>query len=231
MKYTYSIRVGYSDLGLDGNMTYGAAVDAMQDCSNFQSMDLGNGLEKLIENKRAWLLNYWQIQFLKPMRIGDKIDISTWPYDFDKLFGYRNFCIQDENGEYTVKANSMWFLVNLETFRPMKLQEEDVAAYGMDSKLDMEYEDKRVKLPEEMLEIDRIKIHNYHIDTNGHVNNAWYIKIAMEYIEKDKPVKQIRVEYKKSAVLNDEVIIKKSGNVIGMYDKDGKIYVAIEVKQ
>ena len=231
MRYEWNTRVGYSDVGQDGKMSYGNSVDMLQNCSNFQSLDIGVGLDYLIENRKAWLLSYWQIEFVKPMSMGDNIKVSTWAYDFDKIFGYRNFAIQNNQGEYTVKANSIWFLVNLDTFKPMRLKEEDVSAYGLESKLDMEYGNRRVKLPEDMEEIDRIKVRNYHIDTNGHVNNAWYIKIAMEYIEKSVTVRQIRVEYKHSAVYGDEITVKKQGNVIAMYNAEGDIYAVVEYEE
>lgn len=228
MKYSWNTRVGYSHIGEDGNMTYGDSVDMLQNCSNFQSVDVGVGLEYLIENRKAWLLSYWQIEFLKPMRMGDNIKVSSWAYDFDKIFGYRNFSIENEKGEYTVKANSIWFLVNLDTFKPLRLTKEDVEAYDIEPKLDMEYSGRRVKVPEDMQEIDRITVRNYHIDTNGHVNNAWYIKIAMEYVAKEAEIRRIRVEYKHSAMYGHEMVIKKGANVVAMYSKEGDLYAAVE---
>lgn len=43
--YTFDSRVRYSEVGEDARITVNAIIDYMQDCTNFQSEDLGVGLE------------------------------------------------------------------------------------------------------------------------------------------------------------------------------------------
>lgn len=234
MIYSMKTRVGYSEISSEGYMTAGDIVDALQDCSNFQSQDIGVGLEYLISEKRAWLLNSWQIIFDKPMQMGDEIEVSTWAYKFDKLFGYRNFMIKDKEENVCVRANSTWFMVDLNTFCPCRLTDKDVEKYELSPHIDMEYKPRKIKFPSEMETIDTIRVHRYHIDTNGHMNNAWYVKIAMEYIDDPDKVREIRVEYRTSAKLNDIVTIKRNRisekcTDLGMYDKDDVLYASFEI--
>ena len=56
----------------------------------------------------------------------------------------------------------------------------------------------------------RFAVRKYHIDTNEHVNNCQYVQMAMEYIEHAGDIRQVRVEYKNSAVYGD-IIVPKSG--------------------
>lgn len=234
MIYSMKTRVGYSEISSEGYMTAGDIVDALQDCSNFQSQDIGVGLEYLISEKRAWLLNSWQIIFDKPMQMGDEIEVSTWAYKFDKLFGYRNFMIKDKEGNECVRANSTWFMVDLNTFCPCRLTDKDVEKYELSPRIDMEYKPRKIKFPSDMETIDTIRVHRYHIDTNGHMNNAWYVKIAMEYIDDPDKVREIRVEYRASAKLNDIVTIKRNRisekcTDLGMYDKEDVLYASFEI--
>ena len=49
-------------------------------------------------------------------------------------------------------------------------------------------------------------VRRYHIDTNEHVNNCQYVQMAMEMLPGDINVRQLRVDYKKSAVLGDMTV-------------------------
>ena len=68
----------------------------------------------------------------------------------------------------------------------------------------------------------------YHIDTNEHVNNCQYVQMAMEMLPGDINVRQLRVDYKKSAVLGDMIFPKVSEEqdrtVVELCDEVGKAY-------
>ena len=59
--YTFDSRVRYSEIDHTGNMTLPALINYFQDCSTFQSEDIGLGTEVLKAKKKAWILSYWQI--------------------------------------------------------------------------------------------------------------------------------------------------------------------------
>ena len=50
----------------------------------------------------------------------------------------------------------------------------------------------------------------------------------MEYVAKDAKIRQIRVEYKHSAMYGHEMVIKTGANVVAMYSKEGDLYAAVE---
>ena len=74
----------------------------------------------------------------------------------------------------------------------------------------------------------------YHIDTNEHVNNCQYVQMAMEMLPGDISVHQLRVDYKKSAVLGDMIFPKVSEEaertVVELCDETGKPYAVVEMK-
>ena len=59
--YEFDSRVRYSEVDHHGTMPVPALINYFQDCSTFQSEDLGIGTTVLKEEKRAWLLSYWQV--------------------------------------------------------------------------------------------------------------------------------------------------------------------------
>lgn len=209
--YSFNARIRYSEVGEDQQLTVPGVVNYLQDCSTFQSEDLKMGLDYLKKRERAWWLSSWQVVVKRYPRLGEEIVVSTWPYDFKGMYGYRNFVIQDRQGDCLVKANSVWFLFDTAAGRPVKVREEDIRGYGPgEDKLDMEYAPRRIAMPEAYEKKDAVPVMRHCIDTNRHVNNAWYVAAAWEALPEGLKVCEIRAEYKKAAVLGDVMIPKVS---------------------
>ena len=178
--YSFDSRVRYSEVDEDRKLSLTGVINYMQDCSTFQSEDLNMGIDYLAEKHRAWLLSSWQIVVDRYPKLGERIVVSTWPYDFKGIYGYRNFTIQDPEGSYLVRANSNWFFFDTEHGVPVRVGEEDIRGYGVgqEKKLSMDYAPRKIPLPDEYEEFPAIAVAAHHIDTNHHVNNAQYVEIA-----------------------------------------------------
>ena len=129
--YSFDSRVRYSEVDEDRKLSLTGVINYMQDCSTFQSEDLNMGIDYLAEKHRAWLLSSWQIVVDRYPKLGERIVVSTWPYDFKGIYGYRNFTIQDPEGSYLVRANSNWFFFDTEQGVPVRVGEEDIRGYGV----------------------------------------------------------------------------------------------------
>lgn len=230
--YSFGSRVRYSEIDENLEMTVPAIINYLQDCSTFQSEDLGLGIDYLKQHHKAWWLSSWQIVLERRPRLGEEIVISTWPYDFKGMYGYRNFTIQDREGSYLVKANSTWFFFDTEAGRPIKAGPEDIRGYGTgELPLQMEYASRKIELPKEYEEADPITVAKHHIDTNHHVNNAQYVQIAREALTEDVKIQELRVEYKKAAVLGDliypRISRQENHDTVSLCDAKGSPYAVI----
>ena len=78
--YTFDSRVRYSETAEDGRISVNALIDYMQDCTNFQSEDLGVGLDWHKEQGLMWVLNSWQIIIESYPKMGDMITVGTQSY-------------------------------------------------------------------------------------------------------------------------------------------------------
>ncbi len=232
MIHIYETKVGYSEIGQNGRMTIGAMIDRMQDSSNFHSQEIGDGFEELGKKGRAWLLNSWQIVFCKSLKMGDLMKVTSWAHGYDKMFGYRDYMILDEDGEPCVKATTRWILIDVEKQRIMRIHPSDIEMYGMEEKMEMETAPRKIKIPDNLNTVDEIKVRGYHIDTNCHMNNSWYAKIACDYYTEDKEVKQMFIEYKKAAVKDDVIKVKIAKNedveTVVLTDLQDNIYCIVE---
>lgn len=223
--YHFESRVRYSETDETGSLSITGIMNYLQDCSTFQSEDLKLGIEYLKNKKKAWWLNFWQILIERYPKMGERIVISTWPYDFKGIFAYRNFTICDEQGNYLVRADSSWFLYDLEKNCPVRVTEEEVRGYGVgDTPLDLPSVPRKIVLPNEYRMGEPITVSHHHMDTNLHVNNAQYVKIAKELLPEQFIISELRTEYKKAAVLGDtmkpRISRTKEGYVVSLQDEE-----------
>ena len=232
MYYTIEGRIRYSEIDHHGTVTLPGIINYFQDCSTFQSEDIGEGRAKLAKKKRAWILSYWQVIVDRYPKMGEKITVGTFSSGFQGLFGKRNFVMKDERGQQVACAHSLWVYLDVESGRPVRPDQEEIDAYGEEPPLEMPYEGRKIVLPKETKDLPVFPVRKYHIDTNEHVNNCQYVQMALEAVEKELNVHQVRVEYKHSAVYNDSILprVAEEDNrtVVELCDPEGHIYAVVE---
>lgn len=212
--YTFNSRVRYSEVTKDQTMDLYSILNYFQDCSNFQSADLGVGVQYLLEHQRAWLLSSWQVELLQAPLLFESISVGTWPYDFKGLYGYRNFVLYNESRGHEIAAcaNSIWFLIDTQSGRPTRIMPEDAAPYTMEPPYPMEYAPRKITLPECPQSPDSavtvsayppITVTKMLLDTNNHVNNGQYVRLAESCLPEGFFIRSMRAEYRRAAVLGD----------------------------
>ena len=212
--YTFESRVRFSEADHTELLTLPGLVNYFQDCSTFQSEDIGYGVESLKKSGQAWILSAWQIVVNRYPKLGEHIRVSTWATDFTGLFGLRNFKMEDE------------------ACRPAK---EEVEAYRPEAPLDVEFAPRKIVLPKELEDGESFPVRRHQIDTNEHVNNCQYIQMAIDVVPECERAGQIRVEYKKSAVMGDiiypKMAVEEQRKIVELCDAEGNPYAVVEFKE
>ncbi len=232
--YSFNSRIRYSEVDKDQCLTLGGIINYFQDCSTFQSEDIGLGIEYLTSVNRVWVVSSWQVVVNRYPKLGEAITIGTWAYDFQGFIGYRNFVMKDEHDEMIACANSVWAYLDTETGKFARAGDREIQGYVQEPKLDMEYADRKIRLSGEGIELKKIKVQEHHLDTNMHVNNEQYIKLALRLLPKHREIKHMRAEYKKSAVLGDSmypILYTEEQNkkfTIALCDEAKKPYTIVE---
>ena len=233
--YQFESRVRFSETDREKKLTLEAIVDYFQDCSTFQTEDLGVGFSYLVPKNLTWVLSYWHIVVEEYPNLGDKIKVGTLPYDFRGCFGKRNYFMETEEGRRIVKADSLWTLLDLKKMFPAKIPEELRTRYPKEDKIEMEYLPRKLVISADGEAEEMLVIQRQHLDCNGHVNNGQYIKLASIYLPQDFIVKQMRAEYKKQAYLGDfiypYVYHEDNSVMVSLCDEQKNPYVVVEFKE
>ena len=185
--YSFSSRVRYSEIDEQGQLTVTSIMNYLQDCATFHGEDVGLGVDYHTARNHAWMMASYEILIYELPKMGDRIEILTWPYQFRGPYGFRCFEIRSPEGKLYVQADSQWFLYDTAERRPAKVTPEDCAGYQAegDRRLDMPPFERKITAPagSEWIPAEPVVIGRHHLDTNHHVNNAQYIEIAREAAE------------------------------------------------
>ncbi len=231
MIYQYKQIIPFTSAGRDSHLTLAGCIDLFQDAANFHTRSVVSQ-EYLETSNRVWILNYWQILFDKPCHYNDTVTISTWSSGADRMFAHRYYTIENEQQETCIRALSYWFLMDRVRMRPVRITPRDLDWYAPSPGLDLGTENRKIALPEGMQPRQSIPVWRCTIDGNGHVNNGWYVRIAAEFFPEDKPVKQLRVEYRTAAHLGDTfypaIFQDDCRTVVALNDPAGKPYAIVE---
>lgn len=204
--YSYEINAGYSVMDESLRMTVTAILDCFQDAAIFEAENGDITTEYLYEKNIAWFLSSWQIMIGRRPKLNERIKITTAPYDFKGFLGYRNFTLAGEEGELIVKAASIWTLIDTRRLLPVKPTQELIDGYDLSEKLEMDYAPRKIAILGEGVEQEPFQVRKYQIDSNRHVNNVEYVKMALEFVEEPDEIRELRVEYKRAACFGDMVV-------------------------
>lgn len=205
-KLTYSSIVSSSQTDKNGKMKLFSALQWMQDCSVISFMEDSAFCEWLAENQVTPVVNFRQLEVLRVPSLMEKLTCTSFVYDVQGALGYRNTAIYDAEGNACYKTWVIAAYANLETGRLSRIPRDVQDSLQLPTRLDMTYGSRKIILPDAPLTpLEPIWVQRNDIDYNNHVNNAQYIRMALELLPEDFAVGGLRVEYKK-AVLPGSII-------------------------
>lgn len=205
--YSFDSRVRYSECDETGRLSLFAAVNYLQDCSTFQSVELGMRLGGLSDTRLAWVLANWRIEVDRLPALGDGIRVSTWCHELTRAHALRDFTIS-AGGEDVVRADSQWFVFDAGSGHATRVPEDQRAYLSGEPALEMGPLERRIRPEGAPVQAPPVHVSRRHIDTNRHVNNARYVALALDALESvgepaPEPPVTVQAQYRSMAFLGD----------------------------
>ena len=169
------------------------------------------GWARLKRSNCCWVLSRMKVRIEEYPRWKDEIHLETWSKAPDALMAYRDFEIFDSQNKRILSASSAWLILDIDSRRPQRMsmlrgelpvlegREAQTAAIS--------------KLPAVASEPDAaINIVPYSaIDMNGHVNNANYVRWALDVFPADFIVDhnlhEIEINYLHESRMGDSYLV------------------------
>ena len=207
--YMYSLKykVTTSVCDSEGRLKLYSALQMMQDCSEMW-IDSEPGVRQFFTDQNmTQLLASRQVEIIRVPSYKEELTVTTSVYGMKPMFGFRNTFIYDAEGRPCYRTWSMGAFVDKATGKLKRVDDATIASMTLEPKLEMNYGDRRIILPKDGgIAHDPIPVMRADIDYNRHVNNANYIRMAMELLPDDFKIDGLRVEYRVAAKLGDTLI-------------------------
>lgn len=190
-----------------GNLKLTGALDYLQDCS-LQWLESEQSFSDFLSEKNAGMfLVFRQVDVRRMPKYREDIIIQTSIFDCKQAFGLRNTNIYDANENPCILSWSIGAFVNLQTGKMIRLTPAEMKNVKYDEKTEMEYLPRKIELPENnhWESMEKVIVKRNDIDLYHHMNNTKYVEIAYDDVPIDSNLKRLRIEFKKPALLGDEI--------------------------
>ncbi len=221
--YTLNYKVTTSTCDSEGKLKLYSALQMMQDCSEMWIDSEPTARKFFNDNNMTQLLATRQVEVVRVPRFKEDLTVTTSIYEVLPMYGFRNTFIRDAQGLPCYRTWSMGAFVDLATGKLARLSEDAIASLTLEAKQEMNYRERRIILPkQEGTILEPVTVMRADIDYNRHMNNANYVRIAMELLPEGFEVHDMRVEYR---------IAAKQGDLLTptLYPIDGGYIVALTI--
>jgi len=236
--YSLTYKVTTSTCDSEGKLKLYSALQMMQDCSEMW-IDSEPGVKQYFTEQNM-----------------EELTVTTSVYGMKPMFGFRNTFIYDVQGKPCYKTWSMGAFVDKTAGKLKRVDDATIQSMTLEPQLEMNYKDRRIILPKgrsseshpSLLEdgrvateldkvkdggevLEPIKVLRADIDYNKHMNNANYVRMAMELLPEDFVVSGLRVEYRVAAKLGDcltPTIYQIAGGIIVSLSIGSEVSAIIE---
>ena len=159
------------------------------------------------EQNMTQLLASRQVQVVRVPSFKETLTVTTSVYEVKSMFGFRNTFIYDAQGRPCYKTWSMGAFVDKTTGHLKRADEQLMSTLTLEPRLEMDYRDRRIILGQADGEaMPAVMVMRADIDYNRHMNNANYVRVAMELLPADFLVTGLRVEYRAAARCGDVLV-------------------------
>ena len=230
--YSLKYKVTTSTCDSEGRLKLYSALQMMQDCSEMW-IDSEPAVKRYFaEQNMAQLLATRQVEVIRVPEYKEELTVTSTVYGMKPMFGFRNTFIYDAEGKPCYKTWSMGAFVDRATGKLKRVDAATIDSMTLEPQLEMNYKDRRIALPKEGGEmLEPIRVLRADIDYNKHLNNANYVRMAMELLPEDFVVSGLRVEYRVAAKLGDcltPTIYQIAGGIIVSLSIGSEVSAIIE---
>ena len=230
--YTLNYKVTTSTCDNNGKLKLYSALQMMQDCSEMWIDSEPTARKFFLDNNMTQLLATRQVEVMRVPRFKEDLTVTTSIYEVMPMYGFRNTFIRDAQGQPCYRTWSMGAFVDLATGKLARLSDDTIASLTLEPKQEMNYRGRRIILPkQDGTVMGPVRVMRADIDYNRHMNNANYVRIAMELLPEGFEVKDMRVEYRIAAKQGDlltPTLYPTAGGFIVALDIDGEPSAIIE---
>lgn len=244
MIFKENFKIQLKDIGKRNYIKNIGILEILENIGTHHSDLAGYGPNNIQEKGVSWVLLDWKVQVLKRPIYGQNLKVNTWARTINgevkKTHTYRDFEIYNENDDLCVIGTSKWVLVDINTGRIARINDEVIKEYELENKSVFNIgELDKISVPDNFCNEITYKVARRDIDLNGHMHNLYYLDLAYETLPQDvyekRPFDNFRIQYKKEIKFGDIIKCKytfvNNEHIVTIFNEDStKIHAIIILK-
>ncbi len=205
--YTEEFEITSHDVDINNNIKPTNMLQYLQETGNHHMRDRKPTYYDLLEDGKSFVVSRFAIEYLEPIRMYDKLKVSTWRNKEKGVTFYRSFQAEVD-GKLVVKAFSEWAVVNIKEGGLWKSAEVNLQNYEMGEPINLSIPIK-FRFPKDIdwELVSEEKIMYTSVDCNLHLNNTYYQNLMWNQIPnvEKKVMVASSIRFMKEAKLNSKV--------------------------
>jgi acyl-CoA thioester hydrolase len=179
LTHSRTFRVRHYECDAYGHVNHANYLRYMEEAALDASAAAGYGLARYQAINRYWLIRETEIEYLRPLRYADSLQVTTWVADFRRVRSRRAYELRlAPTDNLVARAHTDWVFLDRTTNLPAKIPPEMKAAFFPEGAPDVAPPRHRFptpppKPPGAFRQPRRAEWRD--IDPAGHVNNAVYL--------------------------------------------------------
>jgi acyl-CoA thioester hydrolase len=179
-----TFRVRHYECDTTGYVKYPNYLNYMQEAAFDASAAAGYSMARYATMDRYWLVRDTDVEYLRPLRYGDSVQVRTWVADFRQVRSLRSYELRRaESGELVARASTDWVFLDTAAGRPVSIPREMMAAFfpeGVPDRAPPRARFPSASPPDTGIFRLRRRVEWQDVDPAHHVNNAVYLAYLEE---------------------------------------------------
>ena len=207
--FTGTYTLSSSDFNADKTISPKTVLDLFQIVAGKHAEKFGIGFEEMLAKNLLWVVLKVKFTIIQAPEINQTVTVKTWPKKPRRIDFEREYLIQNQQGETLVKGTSQWAVIDSVT---RKLTKADNVYGDLHDFCQEENYQGKLSRVEDFVQQGAgtiIKIDKSYLDSNNHVNNAFYADFVLNAINPKEPfeIEQMQIDFHKELLENDSVEI------------------------
>lgn len=184
-----------------------------QDMASEDAASAAFGFDAMAEKRLVWVISKIYIVIDRMPAWREKTRMSTWPNGAEKLYGYRDFTMENEQGDVIIRGTSSWLILDREKRRPVIVPDHIPDTYDIVDEHTLSRKANKLTPPKDGEIAQTYSVQYEDIDMNQHVSNTRYVDwcinaLDYEYLMHHTPT-SIEINYTGELYMGDTVEIHK----------------------
>jgi acyl-CoA thioester hydrolase len=117
------------ELGHVNNQVY---LEWLMDAATRHSAAVGWDLARLIKMGEGWVVRRHEIDYLTPVKLGEKVLMRTWVETAERASSERHYeVVRASDGRNVCRGSTMWVWINYRTGRPTRIPEAVIKDFSL----------------------------------------------------------------------------------------------------